>query len=180
MLSLSLPRTLAVSAALFASLSACTTPIQIGIPAPQQTASETTIAFERWVNLHTQVRAMTSEQAAARIAELGDYEGTGQRYYYGLLHSQLENYPDWIRARDAFANLVSDTGLTPEQRGLADVLRSQNQTRINAFVKQIDLQQRSVELQKQLVTAEAEKTALQQKIQALTDLETSISTRKEE
>lgn len=126
---------------------------------------------------------MAPEQAAERIAQLKklqEQEGTGQRYYYGLLHSQLEGYPDWIRARDAFADLASDASLSKEQKGLADILRSQNQTRINAYVKQIDLQQRAVELQKQLVAAEAEKTALQQKIQALTDLETSISTRKEE
>lgn len=179
MFSLSLSRALVFAAVVPGALVACTTPFQVGMPAPQPAVSASTAALERWINLHTQTAGMTREQAGQRVAELDEPESTGQKFYYGLLHGRLGNYPDWIRARDAFASLVADETLTNEQRGLADILRSQNQTRINAYVKQIDWQQQTVELQKQVVSAEAEKTELQQKIQALTDLETSISTRKE-
>lgn len=179
MFSSSLSRALAATL-LLGIVAGCATPFHVGTSAPQPVASTATLALERWINLYTQTQDMTAEQASTRVAELAPPESSGQRFYYGLLHSQLDNYPDWIRARDAFAKLAADKTLTIEQRGLADVLRSQNQTRINAYVKQIDLQQRTVELQKLLVSAETEKTELQQKIQALTDLETSISTKKEE
>lgn len=178
MFSPSLSRTLIL--ALLCLLAACATPVQLGMPNAQPTASDAILALERWVNLQAQVQGMTPEQAKERLSQLTAPEGTGQRFYYGLLNSQLKGYPDWIRARDAFARLADEPSLSAPQRALADILRQQNQIRINAYVRQVDLQSRAVELQKQLVAAEEEKTILQQKIQALTDLETSISTRKEE
>ena len=59
-------------------------------------------------------------------------------------------------------------------------MRQFNQLRINAYVRQLELESNAITLRQQLVSAEAEKTQLQQKIQALTELETFISTRKEE
>ena len=123
---------------------------------------------------------MTAEEAAERIAQLDSPEGEGQRFYYGLLHTRLKSYPDWIRARDAFADVASNASVSEAQRGLADLMRQYNQLRINAYVRQLELESNAVTLRQQLVNAEAEKTLLQQKIQALTELETIISTRKEE
>lgn len=174
----SLSRALAL--AVFCLLTACATPVRLGMPSPAPATSDSLLALERWVNLYDQVQGMTQEQTGERLAQLESPRSPGQRYYYGLLNSHLKGYPDWIRARDAFAGLASDVSLSTTQRGLADILRQHNQARINAYVRQVELQSRAVELQKQLVSAEQEKTELQQKIQALTDLETSISTRKEE
>lgn len=180
MLSSRLSRARLVTLLLPVLLVGCTTPLQLGMPAPAPTVDEAQLAFERWMNLHTQVQSMSAEEAAQRIAQLDSPEGEGQRFYYGLLHTRLKNYPDWIRARDAFADVAGNASVSEAQRGLADLMRQYNQLRINAYVRQLELESNAVALRKQLVSAEAEKTLLQQKIQALTELETIISTRKEE
>jgi len=169
-----------VATIVFAVLSGCASPLQLSMPAPEPPLSQEQQSFERWVNLHTQVQGMTHEEASVRLQELDSPEGQGQRFYFGLLHSQSKNYPDWIRARDAFNAVAKNSSLSQAQRGLADLLRQYNQLRINAYVRQLDLESSAVELRRQLVAAEDEKTQLQQKIQALTELETIISTRKEE
>jgi hypothetical protein len=163
---------------MLALMQGCSMPLQLGMPGPE--VNESVLAFERWVDLYSQVQAMTPEDAATRLAQLDAPQGSGQKFYYGLLHSRLRGYPDWIRARDAFAGLADATDLSASQRDLADLMRRYNQSRINAYVKQLDLESKAVELNKQLVAAEQEKTVLQQKIHALTELEAHISTRKEE
>ena len=60
------------------------------------------------------------------------------------------------------------------------MLESYNQNRINWYQRQGELVKQRSQLEEQLDEAEQEKALLEQKIQALTDLEAVISTRKEQ
>ena len=70
--------------------------------------------------------------------------------------------------------------MTTEQRQLTGILLAYNQNRINWYQRQSELLVENAELEKQLQQAEEDKVLLEQKIQALTDLEADISTRKEQ
>ena len=107
-------------------------------------------------------------------------EGADQLFYYGLLNQQLMTYGAWAQARDTFRVLREDKELAEVQRQLVTILQEYNQTRINWYQRQSELLNRNAELQQQLREAEQDKLVLQQKIQALTDLEAAISTRKEQ
>jgi hypothetical protein len=133
-----------------------------------------------WLQLHAEVRQLTEEEIVEQLVDVGLPEGDEALYYYGLLNQQLNSYGAWIQARDAFSKLAESENLLAGQRELAVVFRVYNQDRINTQAKLNKLNARGNELQERLVLAEEEKRLLQQKIQALTDLESAISTRKEE
>ena len=101
----------------------------------------------------------------------------GQSHF---VNQQLVTYGAWVQARDAFRLLREDEELSEEQRQLVAILQAYNQTRINWYQRQSELLNRHAELQQQLDEAEQDKLVLEQKIQALTDLEAAISTRKEQ
>jgi hypothetical protein len=123
---------------------------------------------------------MSTEQAVERLVTVDRPEGTGQQFYYGLLNSQLQSYGAWTQARDTFQELLELDTLSPQQQQLVDILRQYNQNRINLYLSQEELLAEQAELQEQLQDAEQDNERLQQQIQALTDLETVISTRREE
>ena len=83
-------------------------------------------------------------------------------------------------ARDAFREVNLMVGLTGGQRQLAEIFERYNQTRINWYQQYSQAEENQVALQEQLQEAQQQNNLLEQKIQALTDLETSISTRKEQ
>jgi hypothetical protein len=126
------------------------------------------------------VAAMTSEEASAALADVDPLASTADLFYFGLLKQQLQLYAAWTEARDAFRTLSQEEGLTLEQRQLVGVLEAYNQRRINWHQRYSDLQQQYDNVQQALADSEQEKALLQEKIQALTDLETVISDRKEQ
>ena len=97
-----------------------------------------------------------------------------------MLNQQLQTNGAWAQARDSFRELQQSDGLTTEQRQLTGILLAYNQNRINWYQRQSELLVENAGLEKQLQQAEEDKVLLEQKIQALTDLEADISTRKEQ
>ena len=83
-------------------------------------------------------------------------------------------------ARDIFRQLNQDEALTTSQRRLAGLLERFNQSRINWFHSRDELRLEYEGLQARLTELQDRNTLLEQKIQAITDLEATISTRKEE
>ena len=123
---------------------------------------------------------MDTDEVVDQLVRLNKPEGIDQLYYYGLLNQQLQTHGAWAQARDSFRELQQQEGLTTEQRQLAGILLVYNQNRINWYQRQSELLVQNADLKKQLHEAEDEKILLEQKIQALTDLEADISTRKEQ
>ena len=123
---------------------------------------------------------MSTEEVVAKLIRVNEPEGAGQLFYYGLLNQQLQTFDAWAQARDTFRQLHENEELTAEQRQLAGILQSYNQNRINWYQRQGELLKQNAELKQQLSDAEQDKLLLEQKIQALTDLEAVISTRKEQ
>ncbi|MEJ2533832.1 MAG: hypothetical protein P8Y92_18835 [Halioglobus sp.] len=139
-----------------------------------------TCSLQRWLAMQEEVAAMTSEQASAALAGVDPLAGSADLFYYGLLKQQLQFYEAWAEARDTFRALQEEAGLTLEQRQMAALLEAYNQRRINWYQRYSELQQQYDSMEQALADAEQEKALLQQKIQALTDLEAVISDRKEQ
>ena len=137
-------------------------------------------SVQHWLKLQHEVAAMSVEDTTEALADLDKPDNAGDLFYHGLLNQQLQTNDAWVQARDAFRALRDDDELTVEQQQLAGILEVYNQNRINWYERQSDLLIDSSELQQQLLEAEQDKLLLEQKIQALTQLEADISTRKEE
>ena len=137
-------------------------------------------SVEQWLSLQADVSAMTNDEVVTKLVRVNKPEGAGQLFYYGLLNQQLNSRGSWAQARDTFRQLEDEETLTPGQRQLVGLLKEYNQGRINWTQKQRNLLQENDELQQALEKAEQENMLLQQKIQALTDLEAVISDRKEQ
>ena len=137
-------------------------------------------ALQQWLNLHQQVTEMPTEEVAAELLKLDKPEGVDELFYFGVLNQQLQTFASWAQARDSFRILHDHEELTAEQRQLADIFQHYNQNCINLYQRQNELLRQHSELQQQLQQAEQDKQLLEQKIQALTDLEAVISTRKEQ
>lgn len=147
------------------------------------TATECSINYptvQQWLNLQQDVAGMTTEEIVAKLVREDKPEGPGQLFYHGLLNQQLQTYGAWAQARDAFQQLHEDEELATEQRQLAGILQEYNQNRINWYQRQAELLKQHTALKQELGDAEQDKLLLEQKIQALTDLEAVISTRKEQ
>ena len=123
---------------------------------------------------------MTGDEVVAKLVRANKPEGVGQLFYYGLLNQQLNSRGAWAQARDTFRQLQENESLTPGQRQLVALLEEYNQGRINWTQKQRNLLQEKDELEQALEQAEQKNILLEQKIQALTDLEAVISDRKEQ
>lgn len=149
-------------------------------PSVDRKENEIASTLAKWLALHTEVQNLSSEQAVEKLITVGLPQGEEPLYYYGLLNQQLDSYGGWIQARDAFIELEDTDSLSAGQRQLAGVLRVFNQNRINAQLEINELLEQNTSLTQQLANTEEEKQLLEQKIQALTDLESVISTRKEE
>jgi len=119
-----------------------------------------------WLQMQQDASAMSIDEVTQRLAESEKPESGDDLFYYGLLNQQLDVFTKWTEARDTFRRLSLDESLTWEQRRLAAILERYNQSRINWYEQNRKL--------------EEEKSLLDQKIQAITDLETTISTRKEQ
>jgi len=151
-------------------------------PVVEQAAPEVIFysSVQHWLKLQHEVAAMSIEEITEELAALDKPDNAGDLFYHGLLNQQLQTNDAWVQARDAFRTLSVDDELTVEQQQLAGILEAYNQNRINWYQRQSDLLIDNTRLQQQLQEAEQDRLLLEQKIQALTELEADISTRKEE
>ena len=182
MFQVGMSRTLAVILIALAALTGCVS----APPAPRSVAPEPNPevvdyrALRDWLDLQQAVAAMSPEDAVSELVRLGKPREPQQWFYFGLLNQQLKTYASWTQARDAFREVNQMVGLTGGQRQLAEIFERYNQTRINWHQEYSQAEEDQVALQEQLQEAQQQNPLLEQKIQALTDLETSISTRKEQ
>lgn len=176
-----MPRSLILATAVALLLTACTSaPRTTTMGASNPSSAKSFSSVEQWLQLQQDVMAMSTDEIVVKLVRVNTPEGVGQLYYYGLLNHQLQTYGAWTLARDTFRDLQQDETLTEAQRQLMVVLEAYNQSRINWYQRQSETVKQNIELEQQLSEAEQEKLLLEQKIQALTDLEAVISTRKEQ
>ncbi|MFT4517641.1 MAG: hypothetical protein ACI9JM_000018 [Halioglobus sp.] len=174
-----MPRALILMLLVSSLLGGCVTQSPVSIAAAQPEIQQYPSVSE-WLDLQHDVEHLSTDQAVARLVKVGKPDSVGQWFHYGLLNQQLASYGAWTHARDAFQKVQETEALDFEQKQLAGILRQYNQNRINWYLRQSDLLNEQAELQLALRTAREEKGLLEQKIQALTDLEAVISTRREE
>jgi hypothetical protein len=172
-------RSLSLLLLLIAALAGCTSspPAQV-VERPTPTVIPDPV-LQRWLAQEAVVRGKSVEQINAELAAMSKPETADGLFYFALLNQQAQTYNGWILARDIFRQLSQDSSVAPQQRQLAAILEQYNQSRINWHQRYVDLQQENKQLLQQLDTTEQEKLLLEQKIQAVTDLEAAISTRKE-
>lgn len=137
-------------------------------------------ALQQWLGLQQAVAKMDAEMVVSELVLVGKPDGVEELFYFGLLNQKLQTYSSWVQARDSFRQLQQDESLTVERRQLAAILQEYDQSRINWYQRHVELHDQHARLEQQLHDAEQEKLLLEQKIQALTDLEAAISTRKEQ
>lgn len=169
MFQVSLSNPLAVVAVGLALLCGCAAP-DTAAP-PQTTTIKVTSGCDcepmrEWLRMQQEVSLMSPEQVADSLAGTEKPTGGEPLFYFGLLNQQLDVFTRWAEARDAFRQLAADESLPWEQRRLAATLERYNQSRINWYEQYKQLQD--------------ENELLKQKIEAITELETTISTRKEQ
>ena len=177
MFQVGMSRPLTIAAVFLVTLAGCATPSQPTLETTAKVATSTQL--QNWLELQREVSAMSIEEVDQRLAELGEPKGTQQLFYFGLLNQQLDAFTKWTQARDVFRQLDEDTGLDEEQRSLAAILERYNQSRINWYLQRRQLLENNETLQAELGASREENKLLEQKIKAITDLETSISTRLE-
>ncbi len=134
----------------------------------------------QWLDQLDTVDAMDMPAVRKQLEQIDKTASADQLFMYGALNQRLQDYDAWAVARDAFQNLQENEILPKELRQLAGILRQYNQSRINGHARYRKALDERTELQAGLQQAEAEKIELEQKIRALTELETAISTRQEE
>ncbi|MEM9253818.1 MAG: hypothetical protein AAGA91_00140 [Pseudomonadota bacterium] len=172
-----MPRTLILSLFFSASLLGCTTQE----PAPTSQASSIAYPTVReWLQLSDSVGAMSASQVQSKLLTVKPPASATQLFLYGLLKQQLGTPGALAEASQSFAILEKNSALADDHRQLAGILRQYTQSRLDSYNRERELQLQEQRLQAEVATAEQEKTDLEQKIQALTDLEAVISTRKEE
>jgi hypothetical protein len=171
---------LVIAALVLVTLAGCATQPQTTIETPADALTCTCTQLQNWLELQRKVLAMSNEKVEQQLTSLGEPKGPRQLFYFGLLHQQLDTFAGWPKARDVFRQLAEDARLAKEQRGLAAILERYNQSRINWYLQHRQLLENNETLKSKLRTSREENDLLEQKIKAITDLETSISTRKEQ
>lgn len=173
-------RTLALLVLCLAMLTACTSlkPAQIDTTVPAEIVAYTSL--QRWLEQLQQASEMPQTEVLEELVKLKKPTEPNELFYYAALNQQLETFASWANARDSFRLLQANEQLTPAQHQLAGILQQYNQSRINWYQRQSELLLDQQNLLETLSLAEQEKKVLETKIQALTDLEAAISTRKEQ
>lgn len=144
------------------------------------TEVSSTPTLRQWLNRQEQVAGLSTEEVAEELSGRSRPEGGPELFEYALLNHYSGHYEGWIKARDAFRTLSGDESLSREQRQMTALLEAYNQQRINTQQRYRQLQDDNEDLQRQLAAAELREAELQRKIQALTELEAHISTRKDQ
>jgi hypothetical protein len=172
-------RPLIIASILLVVLSGCATQPEIAVEVPLAPQTCTCDQLQKWLELQDQVSNMSSEEVKQRLVRLDEPKGSWQQFYFGLLQQQLDEFVSWTQARDTFRGLAADSGLVKEQRNLVTILQRYNQTRINWYMQHRKLLADNKTTEAKLDASLEENQLLIQKIQAITEVETSISTRKE-
>lgn len=175
-----LTRSLALAAVLAGALVGC-----VSAPPPEVITIETPVKtpvppVQRWLRWSETVSTMSPSQLSDTLEGMAEPGNANQFFYYGLLNQQSDTYDGWVAARDIFRELQEDEALTRGQRRLAGLLERFNQSRINWFHSRDELRIEYESLQQETAALQEQNTLLEQKIQAITDVEATISTRKEE
>lgn len=127
-----------------------------------------------WLRIADLYMELTPTQAQQRLDELGNEEKTTLQWYrYALLNQQLNDRAGWVRARDAFRYVLATESLSQDLYGLTKLLLKYNQNMINWDARYSKV---TIELKE----SEAMQQVLEEKIQAITNLEQSMSSRKEQ
>ena len=126
-----------------------------------------------WLDISSQVGKLSAEQSEAALRKLGKPTGGHALFHYAALNQQLSHHEGWIQARDAFRKLANDNSLESNLRELARIMESHNQALINWHA-------RHTHLQKELAASVLDRELLERKITALTELEATISQRKQQ
>ena len=134
----------------------------------------------KWLRWLDSVATMNESQLLSALEGMAKPGNANQLFYHGLLTQQSDNYDSWVSARDIFRQLGQDQALTTAQRQLAGMLERYNQSRINWFHSRDELRGQYEALQQRVNDLQVENSLLERKIQAITDLEATISTRREE
>tara|TARA_R110002110_G_scaffold91264_1_gene237358 strand:+ start:8414 stop:8938 length:525 start_codon:yes stop_codon:yes gene_type:complete len=163
-----------------ALLGGCAVSTPAKVIEPQEADDVVTTSLQRWLSLQQDVSIMSEAQVSERIRALEPPVDADDVYYYGLLHQQLNTFGAMTQARDTFRTLMQQAELSASQRQLVGILQQYNQSRINGYLQLQEMQMQQQDLQAQLTAIQQEKQILKQKIQALTDLEAAISTRREQ
>jgi TolA-binding protein len=136
--------------------------------------------LQEWLAMENRTSRLDTEQVVSELIRLGRPEGSTEVYLFGLLNQQLGTPSNWRQARNAFRQVKQDEQLTAEQRRIAAILEGYNISRLDSDKYRRDLVRDQKRLESELRAREQEIELLQQKIQAITDLEASMSTRKEQ
>jgi len=127
-----------------------------------------------WLRVSDLYMELTPAQAQQRLDNINTDKKTSLQWFrYALLNQQLNEPAGWIRARDAFRYLLAIETLGQELHSLTKLLLKYNQNMINWDA-------RYSKVQIQLKESEAMQQVLEEKIQAITNLEQSMSSRKEQ
>ena len=130
-------------------------------------------SLSHWLEISRQVDRMTPEQVIIALRGLGPLDSDRKRFYYGVLNQKLSRFDGWIQARDTFRKLANDNALESGISELARILLAHNQALINWH-------ERHRHLQKELAESILDRELLEQKIEALADLEAVISQQKQQ
>lgn len=178
MFQVNMSRPLIIAALFLVTLAGCVAQPQTPTERPTDELTCTCVQLQNMLDQQDTVSTMSAGEITEQLASLGQPKGAQQLFYFGLLNQQLDAFAAWTRARDAFRELAADTGLAREQRDLAAILERYNQSRINWYQQHRQVLANYETLQAELGASQEENKLLQHKIKAITDLETSISTRK--
>lgn len=160
---------------------------QIEAALPEVVDAEPNGDLHLWLSEVSRLMALTEEQAEAELQQASKSEATQpqQLFQYALLNQQLKDRLGWIRARDSLKQLAADAELPMSLLSLVRVLQFHNQAMINTDARHsrllIALQeedQQQQQLAADLLLSQQQVLELSQKIEALTNLEKSMSIRR--
>lgn len=146
-------------------------------------------SLNHWLVLSEEVDAMSIEQVNEALKDFKNPTSQNALFYYGALNQKLGRIDGWIQARDAFRKLSSDQILSSASatstsesgvRELARILEAHNQALINWHERHRHLQKELAESVLDREALEQKHQLLEQKVEALTDLEAVISHRKQQ
>ena len=176
-----MPRTLILSAALMGLLTGCAQ--QATPPASEAARCQCAEPYQEmadWLAMERKTSAMDTSEVVAELVRLGRPVSPSEQFYFGTLNQQLGTPANWRQARDAFRAVRKNTELTNEQRNIAAMLERYNIYRLDDNKDRNDMLRDQAELESTLDMLKQENTGLQEKIQAITDLEADMSTRIEQ
>jgi hypothetical protein len=176
-----MPRTLILCTALTALLAGCAQ--QATTPATDSVSCQCAEPYEEmgeWLAMERRTSAMDTSEVVAELVRLGRPASASEQFYFGTLNQQLGTPANWRQARDAFRALRKNTELTNEQRNISAMLERYNIYRLDDNKDRNDMLRDQAELERNLEMLKQENAQLEQKIQAITDLEADMSTRIEQ